>query len=115
MWGDGYPVVCQFFADYRTQYVVSDVNGKLLTIDSAKTVRRPMWFGYIGNGNWTWMGSGKVWEADLSPLPALTSTLNTTTMAEKFGLTALPLPQNWQSAVGQEFSDAFLAELNNGQ
>ncbi len=114
-WGNGYPVVCQFFADYRIQYVVSDANGKLLTIDSAKAVRRPMWFGYIGNGNWTWLGSGKVWDADLSQLPALTPTLNTTNMAEKYGLTALPLPQDWQSAVGQEFSDAFLAELNSNQ
>ncbi len=112
-WGNGYPVVCQFFGDYRTQYVVSDANGKVLTIDSAKSVRRPMWFGYIGNGNWTWLGSGKVWDADLSQLPALTPALNTTNMAEKYGLTALPLPQDWQSAVGQEYQDAFLAELNH--
>lgn len=114
-WGNGYPIVCQFFADYRTQYVVSDTNGKLLTIESAKNVRRPIWFGYIGNGNWTWLGSGKVWDADLSQLPAQPSTLTTAVMAEKYGITSLPLPQDWQSAVGQEFSDAFLAELNNGQ
>jgi hypothetical protein len=114
-WGNGYPVVCEFFADYRTQYVVSDANGKLLTIESAKNIRRPMWFGYIGNGNWTWLGSGKVWDADLSQLPAQPSTLTTAVMAEKYGITSLPLPQDWQSAVGQEFSDAFLAELNNGQ
>jgi hypothetical protein len=112
-WGNGYPVVCQFFADYRIQYVVSEANGKLLTIDSAKTVRRPMWFGYIGSGNWTWLGSSKVWDVDLAQLPAQGSTLTTAVMAEKYGVTALPLPQNWQSAVGQEFSDAFLAELNN--
>ena len=114
-WGNGYPVVCEFFADYRTQYVVSDANGKLLTIHSAKNIRRPMWFGYIGNGNWTWLGSGKVWDADLSQLPAQPSTLTTAVVAEKYGITSLPLPQDWQSAVGQEFSDAFLAELNNGQ
>ena len=114
-WGNGYPVVCEFFADYRTQYVVSDATGKLLTIESAKNVRRPIWFGYISNGNWTWLGSGKVWDVDLAQLPAQASTLTTAVMAEKYGITALPLPQNWQSAVGQEFSDAFLAELNNGQ
>jgi len=112
-WGNGYPVVCQFFADYRTQYVVSDANGKLLTIESAKNVRRPMWFGYIGNGNWTWIGSGKVWDVDLSQIPAQTSTLTTSVMVEKYGLTALPLPQNWQTAVGQEYTDAFLAELKS--
>ena len=112
-WGNGYPVVCEFFADYRTQYVVSDANGKLLTIHSAKNIRRPMWFGYIGNGNWTWMGSGKVWDVDLSQIPAQTSTLTTSVMAEKYGLTALPLPQNWQTAVGQEYTDAFLAELKS--
>jgi len=112
-WGNGYPVVCQFFADYRTQYVVSDANGKLLTIESAKNVRRPMWFGYIGNGNWTWIGSGKVWDVDLSQIPAQTSTLTASVMAEKYGLTALPLPQNWRTAVGQEYTDAFLAELKS--
>jgi hypothetical protein len=114
-WGNGYPVVCEFFADYRNQYLISNANGKLLTIDSAKNVRRPMWFGYIGNGKWTWLGSSKVWDVDLFQLPAQPSTLTTAVMAEKYGITLLPLPQDWQSAVGQEFSDAFLAELNNGQ
>jgi hypothetical protein len=107
--------VCQFFADYRIQYVVSEAHGKLLTIDSAKTVRRPLWFGYIGNGNWTWMGSGKVWDVDLAKIPAQTSTLTTSVVAEKYGLTALPLPQNWQTAVGQEYMDAFLAQLKSSQ
>jgi hypothetical protein len=114
-WGNGYPVVCQFFADYRTQYLVSSVNGKLLTIESAKNVRRPIWFGYIGNGNWTWIGSAKVWDVNLSKIPAQTSTLTTTVMAEKHGLTALPLPQDWQTAMGQEYTDAFLAELKSSQ
>ena len=114
-WGNGYPVVCQFFADHRTQYLVSSANGKFLTIESAKNVRRPMWFGYIGNGNWTWIGSGKVWDVDLSQIPVQTSTLTATAMAEKYGLTALPLPQNWQTAVGQEYTDAFLAELKSSQ
>jgi hypothetical protein len=114
-WGNGYPVICQFFADYRNQYVVSNANGKLLTIEASRHVRRPIWFGYIGNGNWSWLGSGKVWDADLAQLPVVPSTLNTRTMAERYGLTAFPLPANWQSAVGQEFSDAFLAELNSNQ
>ena len=114
-WGNGYPVVCQFFADYRTQYLISSANGKLLTIESTKNVRRPMWFGYIGDGSWTWMGSGKVWDAELAQLPVLTPTLNAKSMEERYGLSGIPLPQNWQSAVGQEFSDAFLAELNSNQ
>jgi len=114
-WGDSYPVVCQFFADYRYQYIVSSINDRLLTIESVKNVRRPMWFGYIGNGNWTWLGSGKVWDVDLSQLSLQSSTLTTTVMAEEYGITALPLPQNWQSAVGQEFADAFLAELKSTQ
>ena len=114
-WGNGYPVVCQFFADYRTQYVVSQANGKLLTIESAKDVRRPIWFGYIGKGNWTWIGSGKVWDVDLTKIPAQTSALTTRVVAERYGLTALPLPPDWQTAVGQEYTDAFLAELKSSQ
>lgn len=114
-WGNGYSVICQFFANYRTQYLVSSVNGKLLTTQIARNVRRPMWFGYIGNGNWTWMGSGKVWDVELSKISVQPSTLTTTIMAERYGITALPLPQNWQTAVGREYNDAFLAELDTNQ
>jgi hypothetical protein len=114
-WGNGYPVVCQFFADYRNQYLISSANGKLLTIEGAKNFRRPMWFGYIGDGNWTWIGSGKVWDMDLSQIPPRTPTLDTAAVAEKYGLAAIPLPQNWQTAVGQEATDAFLTELKSSQ
>jgi hypothetical protein len=114
-WGDGYPVVCQFYADYRYQYIVSNINDHLLTIESTQNIRRPMWFGYSGNGNWAWLGSGKVWDVELSQLSLPDSTLNTTVMAEKYSINALPLPQNWQSAVGQEYTDAFVAELNSNQ
>jgi hypothetical protein len=114
-WGNGYPIVCQFFADYRNQHLISNANGKLLTIQTSKNVRRPMWFGYIGNGNWTWIGSGKVWDIDLSQIPLQTSTLSTEVMLEKYGLTPLPLPQDWPTAVGQEYTDAFLAELKSSQ
>jgi hypothetical protein len=69
-WGNGYPVVCQFFADYRIQYTVSSINDHLYTGESVRNVRRPLWFGYIGDGNWTWLGSGKAWDADLSQLPS---------------------------------------------
>ena len=50
-----------------------------------------------------------------SQIPAQAATLTTTVMVEKYGLTALPLPQNWQTAVGQEYTDAFLAELKSSQ
>ena len=36
-------------------------------------------------------------------------------LAGKYGLAALPVPPNWQSAVGQEYTDAFLTELNSSQ
>jgi hypothetical protein len=33
----------------------------------------------------------------------------------KYGMPVMPLPQNWQSAAGQEYIDALLAELNKDQ
>jgi hypothetical protein len=110
-WGN-YPVICQFFVDYRTQGIVSNINGILYTSESIRNVRRPIWFGYIGNGNWSWLGSGKGWDVDLSQLPVQASTLNPTVMAEKYEMSALPLPENWQSAGSQEHMNAFLTELN---
>jgi len=113
-WGSN-SVICQFFADYRTQYTVSIINGHLYTGESFKNLRRPMWFGYIGNGNWTWLGTGNVWSFDLSQIMPDQSTLTTTVMVEKYGMPVMPLPQNWQSAVGEEYIDALLAELNKDQ
>ena len=112
MWGDGYPVICQFFADYQYKYIVSDANGKVLTIDSPLSVRRPTWFGYDANQKWVWLGSAKNWDVELSQLGERgVSTLNPTSMAEKYGIGFLALPQDWSLAVGQEFTDAFVAEL----
>jgi hypothetical protein len=113
-WGKN-PVICQFFADYRAHDIVSSINGSLYTGESIRNVRRPIWFGYIGSGSWTWLGSGKVWDVDLSQLSVQGSTLNTTVMAEKYGISALPLPENWQLADSQEYMNAFLTELNKDQ
>jgi hypothetical protein len=113
-WGS-HPVICQFFADYRTEYIVSHINGYPYAGESVRNVRRPIWFGYIGNGNWSWLGSGKIWDVNLSQLPAQNSTLTTAIMAEKYGMPVMPLPQNWQSAVGEEYAAALLAELNKDQ
>jgi hypothetical protein len=113
-WGD-YPVVCQFFADYRTQYTVSSANGHLYTGENSKNLRRPIWFGYIGNGNWSWLGTGSDWSFDLDQISPNGSTLNTASMADQYDMLAQPLPQSWQSAIGQEHMDALLVELSKGQ
>ncbi len=68
-WSDGYPVVCQYSADFETRHYVSDVNGKTLTINGSENVRRLMWFGYAGDGNWVFLGFAKDWEYDLSQIP----------------------------------------------
>lgn len=64
------------------------------------------------------MGTGLGWEAqknwdvELSQLQERgPSTINPTSMAENYGISLLPLPPEWHSAVGQEFTDAFVAEL----
>lgn len=116
-WGNGYSVVCQFFADYQTQYVVSNINGSIVTSDSVRSTRRTTWFGYSGFGSWTWLGIAKEWDVDLSQISSRDNkaTLDASVMAEKYGITALPLPQSWRTFTGQEFANAFLAELNGGQ
>lgn len=115
-WGDGYPVVCQFFADYQTEYSVTSVNSKVLTLNNVLNVRRPTWFGYAGAGRWVWLGTANVWEVDLSQIPPRGRvTIDSAVMDEKYGITALSLPQNWKAAVGEEFANAIVAELNGEQ
>ena len=112
-WGKGYSVVCQYFGDFQTRYLVHNVNGKVLTVGGTENVRRFMWFGYDGNGNWVFLGIAKDWDVDLSQIPNRdTSTINSTVMAEKYGVVSFPLPENWTTFMGQEFVDIFLKELD---
>ena len=112
-WGGAYPVVCQYSGDFLTKYYISDVNGKTLTISGSENVRRFMWFGYAGNGNWVLLGIAKDWEYDLSQIQNRgASTINPSVMAENYGITPLALPDNWTAFTGQEFVDAFLEELD---
>lgn len=115
-WGNGYPVVCQFFADYQTEYVVSSINGNVATLQSAFSVRRPMWFGYAGAGNWAWLGSAKGWDVDLSQIPSRgVATIDESIMADKYGVTAIPMPHNWETFTGQEYINAVVVVLNGDQ
>lgn len=115
-WGNGYPVVCQYFMDSRSGYYVADANGKLLTVGNDKNVRRPMWFGYNSNGNWVFLGVAKEWDVDLAQIPNRgVSTINPTVMVQKFGISPQSLPENWSTFTGQEFVDTFLKELDTSK
>lgn len=111
-WGDGYAVVCQYSGDFRTRHYVGSVNGKVVAASGSENVRRFMWFGYEGNGNWVFLGLAKDWEYDLSQLQECDAfVIDPAVMADKYGITVLPLPENWIAFTGQDFSDAFLKEL----
>jgi len=115
-WGGGYPVVCQYSGDFRSGYYIGNVNGKVVTARSDKNVRRFMWFGYAGNGNWVFLGIAKDWEYDLSQIQDRgTSTINRVVMNEKYGINSSPLPENWNAFTGQEHADAFLKELKESK
>jgi hypothetical protein len=74
-----------------------------------------MWFGYIGSGSWSWLGTGNDWSFDLAEISTDGSILNTGSMADKYDMPVQALPQGWQSAVSQEHIDALLAELKTNQ
>lgn len=115
-WGNGYSVICQFFVDYQTEYVVSSINGNVATLQSAFSVRRPMWFGYAGAGNWAWLGSAKGWDVDLSQITSRgVATIDESIMADKYGVTAIPMPHNWETFTGQEYIKAVVMVLNGDQ
>jgi hypothetical protein len=112
-WGDGYPVVCQYFADFQTRHLISDANGKILTINGRQNLRRPMWFGYVGNGNWVFLGDAPDLDVDLSRISNRgSSTINSFVMAQEYNVSPRPLPENWATFTGQEFAEVFLEELD---
>ena len=115
-WGDGYPVVCQYSGDFHSGYYIGNVNGKIVAAPSDKNVRRFMWFGYAGNGNWMFLGVAKDWEYDLSEVQNhRTSTINPNFMNAKYSINPLLLPENWYRFTGQEYADAFLKELKKSK
>lgn len=112
-WGDGYPIVCQYYGDYQTKHYVSDVNGKTLTINGSENLRRPMWFGYNSKGYWAFLGFAKEWQYDLAEIENLgETTIDPSVMSEKYGIAFQPLPEDWMTFTGQEFVNAFLHELD---
>ena len=112
-WGNGFSVVCQYSGDFKTRYYVSDVNEKTLTIGGSENLRRFMWFGYTGSGNWAFLGFANDWEYDLSQIQNLdASTINPSILTEKYSISFQSLPENWTTFSGQEFVDAFLEELD---
>jgi len=112
LWGEGYPVVCQYSGDFQTRYYIGDVNGKVVTAGGSENVRRFMWFGYTGDGSWVFLGFAKDWEIDLYRIQNRGwATIGPTVMVEKYDIRFLPLPENWTAFTDQEFADIFLKEL----
>ncbi|HSG44880.1 MAG TPA: hypothetical protein VLA72_17165 [Anaerolineales bacterium] len=111
-WGDGYPVVCQYSGDFQTKHYIGSVNDNVVTASGTENVRRFMWFGYAGDGDWVFLGIAKDWEFDLSQIQNHeTSTINPTSIVGKYDIRFLPLPENWTAFTGQDLADAFLKEL----
>lgn len=111
-WGEGFPVVCQYFTDEQTQYIVSSINNKAFTLSGPRSVRRTMWFGYAGSGNWAFLGIAKDWDAALSKVQhRSTPVINPEIMAKQYGVSSLPLPENWAAFTSPEFADAFVKEF----
>ncbi len=112
--GETILVICQFQIYYQYEHIVSQVNDAILTINNTKIVIRPIWFGYLSDERWVWLGDAPSWDIELSKIKVREApTLDPAIVTEKYGIDSVPLPQDWESAVGQEFVDALVAALDS--
>ncbi len=112
--GETILVICGFHIYYQYEHIVSQVNDAVLTINNTKYVIRPTWFGYLSDERWVWLGDAPSWDIDLAKIKVREApTLDPTIVMEKYGIDFVPLPQDWESAVGQEFVDTFVAALRS--
>ncbi len=112
--GETILVICGFHIYYQYEHIVSQVHDEVLTINNAKHVIRPTWFGYLSDERWVWLGDAPSWDIDLAKIKMREEpTLDPTIVHEKYGISSVPLPQDWESAVGQDFVDAFVAALRS--
>ena len=122
-WNAGYPVICTLSEDSYGSRIVFNLDGHTYTSESVPT-RSFALFGYLGNGQWAWLGTQKepkialetlgdfVGDAAASARMHGEAVWDAAWLEQTFGLSMKPLPENWQTARDETERQVILDGLN---
>jgi hypothetical protein len=123
LWNQDYPVICTLSEDSYGSRIVFNLDGYTYTSESIPT-RSFVLFGYLGNGQWAWLGTQKEPKIALETLgdfvgdAAASAGMHGETvwdaswLEQTFDLPMKPLPENWQTARDETERQAILDGLN---
>ncbi len=127
-----YPVICELTQDYDNAiWAVSKLGEHMFTAgaqttSAAKVTRYFTMFGYVGNGNWAWLGildkpvvsSDQLAGIDLHQDRQMYADIHQVSVWDAewlettYALTVQPLPEGWQAATDSANMQAILDAMN---
>lgn len=123
IWGGEYPVICLVVEDAENTRILYALNGHMHT-SVAIPMRSFLLFGYLGNGQWAWLGAQTEPKLEISNAVENASdrltvaTLydsrpwDSTWLRDTYRLDMQPLPESWQSFTDENEKEYILATLS---
>jgi hypothetical protein len=123
VWGGEYPVICLVAEDAENTRILHSLNGHMYT-SPATPMRSFLLFGYLGDGQWVWLGTQT--EPKLEIINAEENASDRLTVATLYDsqpwdarwlsithhLDMLPLPEAWQSFTDENVKQYILSMLS---
>ena len=123
IWGGEYPVICLVVEDAENTHILYALNDHIYT-STATPIRSFLLFGYLGDGQWVWLGTQtepklEITDAKENASDRLTvATLydsqpwDAKWLSTTYHLDMQPLPENWQSLTDENEKQYILSVLS---
>lgn len=123
IWGGEYPVICLVVEDAENTQILYSLNGHMYTAP-ATPMRSFLLFGYLGDGQWVWLGTQtepklEIANAEENASDRLTAATlydsqpwDAKWLSNTYHLDMQPLPENWQSSTDENEKQYILSLLS---
>ena len=123
IWGGEYPVICLVVEDAENTHILYALNNHMF-ISTATPMRSFLLFGYLGDGQWVWLGTQTEPKLEIMDAEEIASDrLTVATLYDSqpwdarwlgttYHLDMQPLPENWQSFTAENEKQYILTVLS---
>jgi hypothetical protein len=123
IWGGEYPVICLVVEDAENTQILYSLNDHMYTAP-ATPMRSFLLFGYLGDGQWVWLGTQTEPKLEITNVEEIASDrLTVATLYDSqpwdvkwlnntYHLDMQPLPENWQSFADESEKQYILSVLS---
>jgi hypothetical protein len=123
IWGGEYPVICLVVEDAENTHILYELNDHMYT-STATPIRSFLLFGYLGDGQWVWLGTQTEPKLEITNAKENASDRLTVAtlydsqpwdakwLSNTYHLDMQPLPENWQSFKDENEKQYILSVLS---